>query len=348
MHWRPGSTDTVPPLGDAAPWPEADRLFRSDPRWRGGDDAYSIPLSPGRTLWLFGDSFIGSGASPSRRDCRMVHNTIAIQDGANPENASMRFIWHEDESGTPAPYFAGEGDAWFWPGDGVRIDDVLILFFMRVRMSRQLDDAPGDVMALWQRTDSLSFFTITGWGARLIRNPDADPMESVRKDDDSDVCIGSAGVFADDTHVYAAGFDLEQTQRRWRAPIWRWRRDAARAGDLTAPQRHAVLDGAPTEFTIHRFDDRLLQVQTTGVFSAGIAARTSTTTEGPWSPLAFLYSPPESDRGDALVYAGKAHPEQEGCDVALTYATVGITAEVTLDDDALYYPRFVKTTAASS
>ncbi|MEE8424717.1 MAG: hypothetical protein V3S11_02750 [Elusimicrobiota bacterium] len=28
----------------ASPWPEADRLFRQDSRWLGGDGAYSVPL----------------------------------------------------------------------------------------------------------------------------------------------------------------------------------------------------------------------------------------------------------------------------------------------------------------
>ena len=35
--------------------------------WLGGDAAYSVPLSPGRTLWLFGDTFIGAPTATSAR-----------------------------------------------------------------------------------------------------------------------------------------------------------------------------------------------------------------------------------------------------------------------------------------
>src|SRR5215467_7748298 len=44
----------------AAPWPEADCIFRSDPRWLGADAAFSVDLGQGRVLWLFGDSFVAS------------------------------------------------------------------------------------------------------------------------------------------------------------------------------------------------------------------------------------------------------------------------------------------------
>jgi hypothetical protein len=39
----------------ARPLPAAAEAFRADPRWRGGDDAYSVVLPDGRRLWLFGD-----------------------------------------------------------------------------------------------------------------------------------------------------------------------------------------------------------------------------------------------------------------------------------------------------
>jgi hypothetical protein len=32
--------------------------------WLGGDAAYSIPIAPDTSLWLFGDSFVRSGPAP--------------------------------------------------------------------------------------------------------------------------------------------------------------------------------------------------------------------------------------------------------------------------------------------
>ncbi len=46
-------TRTSPLPFHATPWQEAVLLFRGDPRWVGGDGAYSIDLENGRVLWLF-------------------------------------------------------------------------------------------------------------------------------------------------------------------------------------------------------------------------------------------------------------------------------------------------------
>jgi hypothetical protein len=54
----------------ATPWPEADRLFHSDPRWLGADAAYSVDLGRGRFLWLFGDGFVARKAGDTRRQSR--------------------------------------------------------------------------------------------------------------------------------------------------------------------------------------------------------------------------------------------------------------------------------------
>ena len=45
--------------------------------WLGADDAYSIPLGPDRSLWLFGDTFVGTPATKLRSDAKtMVRNSI--------------------------------------------------------------------------------------------------------------------------------------------------------------------------------------------------------------------------------------------------------------------------------
>jgi len=95
----------------ATPWPEADALFHQDPRWLGGDDAYSVDLGNGRVLWLFGDSFIATSAKRSRRESQMVRNSIAIQHGYDPATAKMEFFWRGRDQ-TPASFFAEKGGIW--------------------------------------------------------------------------------------------------------------------------------------------------------------------------------------------------------------------------------------------
>jgi len=80
---------------DASAWPAADKLFRGDPCWVGGDGAYSVELGKGRILWMFGDSLIDPTGSHSRKvaGVKMIGNSIAIQTGSDPSTANIRFYW---------------------------------------------------------------------------------------------------------------------------------------------------------------------------------------------------------------------------------------------------------------
>src|SRR5205085_10439079 len=115
-----------------ASWPEAGRLFHQDPRWLGADGAYSVDLGAGRSLWLFGDTFVATSAASLRTESSMPRNTIAIQDGRDPTTASMRFFWGTNAAGKPASFFADTTNTWVWPGDGLRLPSGPLIAFLSV------------------------------------------------------------------------------------------------------------------------------------------------------------------------------------------------------------------------
>src|SRR5436190_15064193 len=61
------------------PAPEINAKFRSSEGWIGGDGAQSIDLGNNRTLWLFGDTFVGTIKDGRRAKSRIVHNSAGIQ-----------------------------------------------------------------------------------------------------------------------------------------------------------------------------------------------------------------------------------------------------------------------------
>src|SRR4051794_33801283 len=85
-----GSYDTSAQRDEAA-----DALFHQDPRWLGGDGAYSIDLGDDRTLWLFGDSFIATSPALTRRESTLVRNSVAVMTGRDPHTATMEFAWRD-------------------------------------------------------------------------------------------------------------------------------------------------------------------------------------------------------------------------------------------------------------
>src|SRR5215471_6183726 len=99
--------------------------------WLGSDDGDSIVLSSNKTLWLFGDTFIGPLSNGVRvAGAPMINSTIAIQDRTKPPPDCLTFYWKEKE-GKPASFFphqAGTGGSYYWVTKGVMLKGELFLF----------------------------------------------------------------------------------------------------------------------------------------------------------------------------------------------------------------------------
>lgn len=355
--WRRASRNsgnaTAPPVDipcfEAAAWREADRLFHRDPHWLGADGASSVDLGGGRTLWLFGDTWIDSSGRGTRRGARMVSNTVAIQTGADPANAAITFYWGRTPAGSTAAFFADRGAESLWLGNGIRVRDRLILFFARTL-----------------RGKAGMGFENAGWTAVMVENPDAAPSSwRVRPletpSNPVGIVVGYAAVLQLGDHVYALGSQDPVKSH----PIFaaRWPVEQVRRGNLLDPQwwagsrfgwvpdssqtpRWPLFENGQSELTVHldRATQLFLEVQTRGFGAADLLMRAAPTLTGPWSAPRMMYRPPEYYRENAMIYSGKAHPQLTGSDVVLTYATNTFRFSEHLTDSSIYYPRFVRLT----
>ena len=66
-------------------------LFEQIEGWIGADGAYSVDLTPERTLWLFSDTWVGSVRDGKRAHATLINNTLALQDGRGPR-AKIQFV----------------------------------------------------------------------------------------------------------------------------------------------------------------------------------------------------------------------------------------------------------------
>lgn len=328
-------------------WPAADSLFHQDPRFRGGDGAYSIDLGQGRILWLMGDSFIASRDNLRRNNSTMIRNCVAVQDGLNPAKAKMRFTWSYDGT-TPASFFKESGMNWFWPGHGTMIGDRLLIFLMKIGPSNSV----------------LGFHSV-GWNAVLVENPAEIPrlwnMRLLHGLPNSwNILVGSASVFLNGDYLYA--YSAEDTGPRG-AYLVRFSRDEAYLGDLSKPhwwdpdrqqwklqseimdKPISLFENAPTEFTIH-FSPTMrkwIQFQINGFGGAPIISRSASNMTGPWKKGDLEFYPQEATTQGVLIYAAKAHPALEGSvNLVLTYASNLLDFKKLLEEERFYYPRFLK------
>ena len=332
-------------------WPDADALFRSDPRFLGSDDAYSVPIAEDRTLWLFGDTFVGDGEDQDRRHSTFIRNSIGIQTGNDPNSATIDFHWRTKDK-TPDSFFETLPGEWLWPLHGIRIEDDLLLFFMQVRAPR--GSGPDDPIQDWREQGPLSFFDVYDWTAFIIRNPDDHPdswkVESADRAPNPLGIVTGASLLIEGDHLISFGWKDHNVF------LSRWPKAEAAGGDLRkmqwwnrddwsddADDAASVADEAKTEFTVHRGNDgRYCMVQMRALIGANMAVRYADEPQGPWSPLEKIYDPPEQSMPGVMTYAGKAHPQLSGADLVLTYASNGATADATLDTLDVYFPRFVK------
>lgn len=332
----------------ATAWPEADQLFRQDSSWVGADDAYSVALGGNRTLWLFADTFIDTTHRHSRKAAKLIRNSIAIQMGDNPASAQIAFFWRKTNSGQAAAFFSEQNNEWFWPGHGIRLQERLIIFLMRVR---------GTATGLG--------FEVDGWDAVLIPNPD-DPPENWKLEwlnapaNAYQVIVGSASVLQVGAHIYV--FGSRESVATHPVFLTRWPSHEFASGDLSGIEwwdaasnawvRQADLKNIPapifnhgqTEFTVH-FDSWLKHyfcIQTLEFGAANIYNRRADQITGAWCEPIKLYAPPETGRPHILIYAAKAHPQLSGADLVLTYATNSTEFSELLNDLSIYFPRFVR------
>jgi len=320
-------------------WPEASAIFRGDATWIGGDGAYSVDLGNERVLWLFGDSFIATSSARSRAESAFIRNSVALQTGYDPTRAFMRFYYREVDH-RPASYLPEDGKYWFWPGHGVRLEQRLLLFYGRV----------------YQRSEGMWGFASGRAAVFSVSNSDAEPSawepeELPVANSNDDVDLGGAALVRDEyLYVYGTRGDFHDVY------LARFTLAAANAGDLSEPEwwtgsafgspadRAAIISPGAPEYSVHFAAPlgKYVFTATEGFGPSTIAIRVADSPEGPWSEPRDLVRPPESFAADAFVYAGKAHPEQHGADLAVTYVPSSMNGEPPDPNDDLYYPRFLR------
>ena len=347
-----------------------DAAFERTGGWTGADVAGTIDLGRGRSLWLFGDTWIGAVESNRHtKASKLVANSIAIQE-QGPTPGPIAFFWGNSNSTThPAAWFVPDTtNSWFWPaGSGAVAPDAggnprLVVFLNEI--GRREGDTSvfgfklvGGSLALIDHFDA----TPDRWVVRRMQNPHVLASASNRIDTTwgadvvtvTDYSIPGSGVL----FIYGvrettttnkdllvarcpAGSVDDFSSWRFYAGNGPWASDAAQAV--------SIADDLVNEFSVDLISwagrEQFVLIQSEGGFGRRISIRTADRPEGPWPEPVAVYTVDELSKSrNYFTYAARAHNELSGPDELLVSYVVNSTDFGEMVNRAnIYRPRFIR------
>lgn len=321
--------------------------------WIGSDVAHSTPLDDNRTLWLFGDTLLGTVQNGARTITGFINNSVGIQDRATTPPAGMTFYWGPSNTSF-FPHQPGTPGSFYWPSAAFQYGGELFIFCFSVSWG-------GGGLG----------FTVEGTTMIRIPNPEDPPAEWVQQA--FDFGIGDSGLgfhsalYIEEPYIYFFGYEdqavggramvlarmtsadllaggLAESLEFWTdpgsGPGWSF------APDSLVPLFHPGVTETDVHFipSAHRYF-----LTTYNPFTPTIYLSTAPSLTGPWTEPACVYNVPEHQQVSFSIisYAARLHPDlsADPFELVISYATNslgGLSPLTTLEGLAIYSPRFIR------
>ncbi|MCP4258429.1 MAG: DUF4185 domain-containing protein [Planctomycetes bacterium] len=335
------------------PLPEYVKLFIRTEGWTGADGVYSVALTDDITIWLYGDTWIGSVVDGKHKNAKMVNNTIALQQGKDPAKASVKFFWSTTKDGKPAAFFRPvDGTGWFWVLDGIVADEKLYLFLPQIIKTGEKGVFGFKHIGTWLAEVDNPYDAPSAWRIRQYKIPYG------RYSKEGNLFFGSA-VLRDEDFVYIYGANEDwskgmsgRSMIAARVPYkkiadfeqWRFYSDGRWLSDMT--DITGFFNGTATEYSIcyQPAIKQYVAVYTENGMSENVMMRLSPTPVGPWGPAHKIFECPEVGwHKTYFCYAAKAHPEiSKNNELIITYVCNSFDFWKMAADTRIYRPRFLR------
>ncbi|MEZ5014365.1 MAG: DUF5005 domain-containing protein [Chitinophagales bacterium] len=305
--------------------------------WTGGDGAYSISLPDGRTLWLFGDSFLDTVYPDySRPGTPLIRNTMVVQQGNNITTlVSGTIDSPQAKVNTMDPF-----NEWYWPGDGTVIGDVLyiyMLYFIRT--------GPGGWDFAYVRSDLVAFSL-----------PDITEISRTPVFLDHDILWG-ADILEDGGYIYVYGSeeatltkyahvcrypagDITGTPEFWDGTTWTSTMPPHNVGRLVRTSGLNV--DVSSQFAVIYYGGKYRLITQEGFLGPKIYSWEADAPQGPWKMRKTIYETPETG-GAHFTYNAWVHPQfiQPNGAILLSYSENSNNFLDLFNDARIYRPKFI-------
>ena len=315
------------------------RQFRQEiGGWIAADATYSIYLPDGRTLWLFGDTFIGVVNEDNSivPGSRFIRNSAVIQDG-NDLQTLFRGTRSDPSDFIPTDHL---DSLWYWPEHGIVENDTLRIFVAKFRKN---PDGPSGFQFEHAGNDIANF---TYPGLEHISNV------AIYASASNDVLDGDR-ILEDTSHIYIYGrrnddpsvnIPYPHVARALKGEVmeqgWEFYTGSGWSSDPDATQRINSFQ-VSQQYSVTRFMGKYILLTQDIWTSPKIFTFTSETPVGPWKNKKLVYTTPESS-GTTWTYNAYAHPQFNSAgELLVSYNVNGDFASI-FNNVEIYRPRFIR------
>lgn len=301
-------------------------LFTRSTGWTGADATYSVDLKNGKTLWMFGDTFINQVSEDrSRPSFNLINNSLVVQDG------TTMTTYHGGTSGQPQAFAKPpEVGNWYWPGDGTIAYGKLYLFM------HGFGTGGGGAWDFFRTSVDL-----------LTINPETMVIEGNQRLFEDPYISWGAALMEDDNYTYIYGVHSDDNGKK----LYVARSNA----DLTADWEYftgtewsteplnaaSIFTGVSEQFLVFKDGATYYFLTQDNFFGKEIYLYTSSAPEGVFGDERVVYCTPETG-GDIFTYNAFAHPHIYSDSLLVSYNVNSFDYTDILDNADNYRPYFVR------
>lgn len=315
-----------------------ERFTMSGPGFTGSDATYSVNLPDGRTVWIFGDTFIGTVTPEMTRektDPMYIRNCFVLQDGeqmttlhqGRPEEFKSMMI--PDEVGADST----ENDIWYWPGDAFVKDNVMSVF---VSKFHQADTGMWGFKFLETELVQYSLPEIKEINKLAIPHTRKDPIHFGHAVYEGSDYLYIYGLGRGKPHVARASYDNIATG-------WEYFDGQSWSSDPEDSQPMVDVSGSE-QFSVIELKGKYALVTQLGDLSDEVVSLISDTPFGPWTNQTLLFKTPIPIENQKLfTYNALVHPQFTVNDeLLISYNTNSMRLQDHFENAAIYKPRFMR------
>lgn len=304
--------------------------------WIAGDATFSIALPGQKTLWLFGDSFIGT-VKPDNSitiGAKMIRNCAVLQNG----DSMTAFLGGTFQNPVSFVSSAADNSDWYWPEHGLIENDTLKIFFSEFVLA----SGPAGFNFKYKAA-MVARFTFPE--IKLV------DFTTLPYYDTNGVCYGNS-VLVENGYTYIFGRKEYDTVYHIPYPHiarvpegnilapWEFYTGNSWSTDPAETQKISSV-AVSQQYGVFKMNDKYVVVSQEIWFSTKIYSYTSNRIEGPWSNKNLLFNTPIL-YANVFTYNAFPHPQfNEDNRLLISYNSNGNFADI-FKNVEVYRPRFVR------